>query len=491
MSQKRIVQVNSSATPTAGSRQKSTDPAEHIKAGWVPINAIFLRSLLQRLAAGEFEDKVPQLVEELRSDFGLFTYCLREAYEKSWFTAEARDPIQLLKSLTLPQFKDMLSRSETDISVHSLGDATKHQSLRLKHLLVSSTTAEALGVRLGLSQDLLFSSALIRQAGLNFVAWNYPRVYAKALDQVALGEKDLERVLLTQLGFSPRALGVKLLVSPEHLSPSFMVAVGEVNGTGNQEGLLALKLCEIGEKFARSSDPEHFPHEARRNDEVVREIEHFLGPQGLSLIREQIELRGLNYSSSSSKPLDLNIDPDENRQSADLFVASRLIAGNSFVSKCPDWLKDKFRKVYANLTPGKTSPEALQILVSELIPLSGFLRGCVYLMDGSGKFLVPRLRIGDAPISRYRSISLRETTHAELAIVEALSANLPVKQEAVYLNGELISHVSGAFGTEDKQGVLYLEISEALLQGLENESIVYFRAIRQCLNDCLNLKNVA
>lgn len=487
MSQKRIVQVGNS-TSASSSRQKSTDPIEHIKAGWLPINTIFLRSLLQRLAAGEFEDKVSQLVDEIRNDYGLLTYCLREAYEKSWYTTEAKDPIQLLKSLTLPQFKDMLSRSEAEVTMHSLSDCTKQQSLRIKHLLISSTTAEALSARLGISQDLVSSSAMVRQAGLSFVAWNYPRVYAKALEQVVHGDKDLERVLLSQLGFSPRALGVKLLAPSQFLSSSFMVAVGEENGLGNQEGLLALKLCEMGEKFARTSDPEHFPHEARRNDEIVKEIEHFLGPKGLSLIQEQIDLKTLNYSSASSKPLDVKIDPIENRESAELHIASRLIAGNSFITKCPDWLKDKFRKVYANLTPGKTSPEALQILVSEVIPLSGFIRGCVYLMDNSGKYLIPKLRIGDAPISRYRSISLRETTLAELAIVEALSANLPVKQEAVYLNGELVSHVSGAFGSDDKQGVLYLEISESLLQGLENESIVYFRAIRQCLNDCLNLK---
>lgn len=487
MSHKRIVQVSN--TPIAPPRQKNTDPIEHIKSGWLPINTIFLRSLLQRLAAGEFEERVPQLVDEIRNDYGLLTYCLREALEKSWYTAEAKDPIKLLKTLTLPQFKDMLTRSEAEVTMHSLADCTKQQSLRIKHLLVSSTTAETLSARLGINQDLVSSSAMIRQAGLSFIAWNYPRVYAKALEQVVHGEKDLERVLLSQLGFSPRALGVKLLVPSQFLPSSFMVAVGEINGTGNQEGLLALKLCEIGEKFARTSDPEHFPHEARKNDEVVKEIEHFLGPQGLSLIQEQVDLRALNYSSSSSKPLDVNIDPKENRESADLFVSSRLIAGNSFISKCPDWLKDKFRKVYANLTPGKTSPEALQILVSEVIPLSGFMRGCVYLIDSNGKYLIPKLRIGDAPLTRYRSISLRETTLAELAIVEALSANLPVKQEAVYLNGELVSHVCGGFGgDENKQGVLYLEISESLLQGLENESIVYFRAIRQCLNDCLNLK---
>jgi hypothetical protein len=64
---------------------------------------------------------------------------------------------------------------------------------------------------------------------------------------------------------------------------------------------------------------------------------------------------------------------------------------------------------------------------------------------------------------------------------------MPIVEENVVLNGDFVSHVTGKFGNIDKVGILYLEMTEALREVDRENRLLYFKAIRQCLNDCLNL----
>lgn len=84
-------------------------------------------------------------------------------------------------------------------------------------------------------------------------------------------------------------------------------------------------------------------------------------------------------------------------------------------------------------------------------------------------------------------IHCRERTQSESAIVDALYSNLPLKQEGAIMHGQKVSHVTGSIGSGDKTGVLYLEMSDSAASSYENEHILFFKAIRHCLNECLNL----
>lgn len=477
MSQKRVFQI-----------EEKTDQFAHLITGWIPINGMLMRQLLKRVSSGEFDISTSPLIDELKNDFGLITFCLRKGIELGWFSVNSYpNPFEVLSTLTIDQFRKLLSVGEEEITNHSLTNMNKAQSLRLKQTVISTTTAEALAPRVGVNKGLAYSTALVRQLGLNIIAWNYPRVYQKALESCDSSQEKLDKQILKALGISPRNLGLKLLFPTEDPHETFLVSVGVSHVEGNKDGALAARICEVGEKFARASDPIYFPVETRNQGEVLKEIEDFLGPQGLSILQSTIEKVGRTYSTN--KPLDLVIDPKENLKVANKSVASRLVTTNSFLNKCPPWLREKFEKVYAEVTPGLVSPKALEILISDVIPDSGFLRGCIFLIDRSGKYLLPKLRIGSDSLERYKPISLAEGNASELSLIDAFLSNLPLKEEEVYINGELVSHVSGPFGSDDKRGLLYLEPTENLLQSLENEPVTFFRAIRQCLNDCLALKD--
>lgn len=479
MSQKRVFQVEEKA---------EKDQFSHLVTGWIPINGMLMRQLLKRVAAGEFDRSIAPLLDELKKDFGLITFCLRKGIELGWFSVSLHpNPFEVLATLTVDQFRKLLSVGEEEITNHSLGNMNKAQALRLKQTVISTTTAETLAPRVGVNKGLAYSTALVRQLGLNIVAWNYPRVYQKALENCNSSQENLDKQILKALGISPRNLGLKLLFHSDSPHETFLVSVGVSQVEGNKDGSLAARICEVGERFARVSDPTYFPAETRNQGEVVKEIEAFLGPQGLSVLQSAIETVGRTYTTN--KPLELIIDPKENLKVANRAVASKLVTTNTFLNKCPPWLRERFEKVYAEVTPGVPSPRALEILITDVIPESGFVKGCVFLVDNSGKYLVPKLRIGAEPLDRYKPISLAEASASEISLIDAFSSNLPLKEEEVYINGELVSHVSGPFGTEEKRGLLYLEPTENLLQGLENEPIAFFRAIRQCLNDCLALKD--
>lgn len=100
--------------------------------------------------------------------------------------------------------------------------------------------------------------------------------------------------------------------------------------------------------------------------------------------------------------------------------------------------------------------------------------------------LVPRLKIGKFPITKYKSYDCSNSSAGP--VVEAFFCSYPIKQEAIYFEGERISHVTGVIGNSEKAGVLYLQFSEQLAQTDGNEILSLFKTIRQTFNDCLNLR---
>jgi hypothetical protein len=140
------------------------------------------------------------------------------------------------------------------------------------------------------------------------------------------------------------------------------------------------------------------------------------------------------------------------------------------------------------IRPQQTSPEALQMLVIDCIPASGFKRGCVFLGNGHND-LIPRLRIGERALDAYKSIPKLNHQSNDNPILEALQSQIPIKRDETVMFGERVSSVSGLIGNNDKPGVLYLELDEELAKLGGFEPVQRFKAIRLCLNQCLNLRH--
>ena len=88
----------------------------------------------------------------------------------------------------------------------------------------------------------------------------------------------------------------------------------------------------------------------------------------------------------------------------------------------------------------------------------------------------------------YLAVSSGQNIKEDNPILAALNSQIPVKREDTLLFGERVSIVSGAFGDAEKTGVLYLEIDNSQVDVSSMEPVLRFKAIQQCLNECLNLK---
>ena len=302
---------------------------------------------------------------------------------------------------------------------------------------------------------------------------------------VSGSDSDLETVLYKFLGFSPKLLGLKLTIG-EDIGEALKASLGEnVDGEISKEARLINKFCNLGESFARVNDPEFFPGATKQWRNVVEEITSFLGPNGLSLLKDRVGQFSTHYVTVAPKILEMDLSPEKNAQLATEIYATNLLEMNPYATRCPDFLKAQFLRVYSMVKPGKVSPEALQILVSDLIPAAGFLQGCIYVADAKGDHLVPKLRIGVKPLSHYKTVACDDNAGAN-PIADALFSSVPIKQDEVLIYGENVSHVSGSIGNGEKIGVLYLELSDGLVNDTEINSMLSFKAIRHCLVDCLS-----
>jgi hypothetical protein len=397
----------------------------------------------------------------------------------------------------LDELEKILLSNDSDISMHDLKGSRKEQNQRMKHAVISCGTAMALAEETNIDADLVFSCASLRQLGLNLVAYNYPHIYNKAFASMSPGE-DLEEVLQRSLGFSPAMLGYKSVLNG-NISGTMRTALGYsangdasenviVDSTSGANSDLLTRLCDIGESFARVNDPEHYPNESANWEQVVDQINSYLGPKGLSIIGEKLQEGFSGYMQVMPDLIRTVTRPERHIETVHAKFGSLLFQNNTYIAKCNPDLQERFRKVYNHITPDRASNEAVALLMTLVFPFTGFLQGCIYLVDQKTSTLTPRMRIGASPLSRYKPLNCSLVNPDGSPIVEALYCRVPIKQENVFLHGELVSHISGALGNMEPIGVLYLEVAESPVESGSHTSLVHFRAVRQCLMDCMAVK---
>lgn len=472
------------------------DAVSYVTKGWFPVNTALLKEIKKKLKEGAYKDNNLALLDDLKNDLSLFTYCLRRMNEVVGQEERNNSPAELLTSIEIEKLQAMLDVSEDEISIHEFNPTMKPQAICLKHALISSCTAETLAEKADVDPRHSFLCASVRQLGLNLVAWNYPRIYANALTAIGHNEEDIDVALEKVLGFSPLQLGAKVALGWNTCKETQVaVGLGEVDpdetadakASESEAGEKIRHLCEIGETIAKVNDPEHFPKAVKQWERVFSEVKQYLGPRGMSIIAERLDKSTAHYRDISPALFKIDVTPDKNVQLAQAQYTAKLFENNQNLRKLACELRDKFKAAYEEMVKGDLSPQALRILVSDIIPALGFTRGCIFLMDSERMMLVPMLRVGDAPLSRYRPLSCSDLGESLHPVVQCLNYSAPIIQENVVLYGDQVSHVTGTFGNREKSGVLYLEMSERLVAADRQELIIYFKAVRQCLNDCLNL----
>ena len=464
---------------------KAKSPVDHLSSGWIPINQKAVKLLQQRIRDGEFKDNRSALVQEMKKDIGLIAYIFKYASEEENFVD---NPMKLLEAAPLDEIDRIMSSLEDLVHGNSFSSSLKPQSLRLRHSLISCATAEALAEKQGINPDLAFSVAMIRQLGLALVAWNYPRIYAKALQSIATSGEDIETVLHKGLGFSPRQLASQITLN--NPSPDLKLALGLTQSEIDVPtiGKRLAVITSLSEAFAEMNDPEHYPLITRKWKSITQGITDILGARGMGILQSKISAVAENYADLPYLSLEADLSIEKNLEVANRRFAELQFNDNSSATKIPEDIQQRLLRVYSFIRPNEISPESLQLLIMECIPAAGFKRGCVFLTNVTNE-LIPRLRIGDRTLEEYRSIPSISVVSSDNPIMEALQAQVPIKRDSTVMFGERVSSVSGIIGNAMKSGVLYLEMDEEVARIGGFEPVLRFKAIRHCLNQCLNLKH--
>jgi len=478
------------------------EAVKYVSRTWFPVNTDVLKLVQGKLADGVYTDRKQTLIDDLKTDFSLLTFCLRKLETVVATEQSSENPIDTLRELEIDQLKAVLSTSDAEISSHRFDDMRDVQALRMRHSLISCGTAEILARNNNNDPDFAFSCALLRQLGFMLVAWNYPGSFQKALASVLATGNDIESELAKIVGFEPAQLGYEVTLH-WNTSPDLKSALGwngqaAPNGSATFPETIAAtearrkaetigRYCQLGETFAQVNNQHHYPQAIQKWRQVEKEIKTLLGDNGIATVSEHVRSLCRSFVSVSAEIFGAEISPDVTVKKANNAFVARLLDENTYVKRCPAPIQTEFKEVYERLSQGEVSSEGVNLLVSRLIPNAGFVRGCIFLVDASKAQLVPRVRIGDSKGRQYKAVSCSASGEHSNPISEAYHCATPLKQEKAFLHNDVVSHVSGKFGNGDKGGVLYLEMSERLLLQENHTAVIYFKAIRQCLDHCLNL----
>jgi hypothetical protein len=494
--------TNNAGEGLQGRRLK--EAVKYVSRTWMPVNSHVLALVRDRLSKGYYKDPNTSIVADIKTDFALLAYCLRKLGAVISSEQAKLNPIDVMRQLEIEQLQAIFATCEADISSHRLEDMKEVQALRVRHSLVSCSTAEILARRNSLNPDFAFSCAALRQLGFQLIAWNYPSSFQQAVGGIASSGNDIEVELARILGFEPAMLGYEVALNWSE-SNELRLALGrgirenaakeraesfrekvQISAVEQAAGRVA-RFCELGEILAKVNNQSHYPKAVQEWQDVQQELAHLMGETGTEAITELVKELSAPYVAVKSDVFSKDLSPEITVKKVQAEYVARLLEENTYVRRCPEVMQQDFKEVYSHISQGAVSTEGLSKLVGKLIPRAGFIRGCIFVVDQATAQLVPKVRIGDANSRQFRPISCSAAGEKSNPISEAFHCVTPIKQENAFLLNDVISHVSGKFGNTDKGGVLFLELSEELLSKDNHTPTLYFKAIRCCLDHCLNL----
>ncbi len=470
--------------------------AAYVDKHWLPVNEVVLSKVRDGIDTGAYDLASDFLIEDLRSDIGLFLTCYKSlirAIKADVGYVPVVDPIELMRVAGPERLKNVLSQQELSSSPHSIERQSEDQIGRLREALISASAVEELARGKKLNAHTGFSIALLRQLGLLLIAWNYPTVYKAALDFSRNGGS-YEEQLAEALGFTPTELVLTLMnrwgmgEGLEHIfkqSQSEQYEGEEVSETPESYAVYA-HVCTVGEALARACQGNQYPTAATDWEWARDTITDTLGNTGLLTLQKKVE----EYSSAYK-----SLDPERFRSFHVLcpHTAPKALENenpeteNGIIQQCPQKVRLLLRELYANKRANGIDQDALTFLIRRIIPAAGFSAGTIYIMDATGKKLLPRAQISKNALFSSEAVTIANTALDTSPIQAAYQCNTPILESILTSENGYVSYVCGVLGDKHKTGVLYLERSNSAFDASGQELLFSFRAIRQALADILGL----
>ncbi|MDC0358897.1 HDOD domain-containing protein [Oligoflexia bacterium] len=474
---------------------------QRVNDAWMPVNPDLLKRIKAGLKKDAYNLGIEFLISEIKTDFALFTYCLKEVRntkkQKSKQSGAALpdnlSPTQLLHWAGIDCLKEILDVEPSQISKHAFTKECTLQLQRFQEAMVGASAAQSLAEKTAVDPDLGYSTGLLRQLGLALIAWNYPKVYQKVMSALT-DETSVDNELTRALGFAPRLLGIAM-ARQWSLAPQLRLALGDKDAaqalSGNQTrefettAKTLQKICEVGEALARANNPKQYPTAKSDWHTAQKAIINILGPDGMRLVQEKIKDNCENYLSAAPetfrRALEIRKEPGAGRSNN-----NNLFKNNRYIKHCPKPLQEAFGKLYEQITPGSIAREQLDLLIKQVIPLAGFDFGCVFLINPESMRLVPRLTLGTVPLSTFKERNaLSISTGTDDPVLAAYHCNTPIVESSGSLALEGRACIAGVVGKRERVGVLYLELTQEQMHNQLTSPLMCFKAISQALNDCL------
>jgi len=459
---------------------------------WLPADPELLERIQFAIEEGRYDDDVDALINEIKKDVSLFTYCLRrlsEMLEPRLSHQRTVHPMDLLREAGVKKLRGLLADSHKTLPLDRFHTLKSYQLNRMQESVTSARAAETLAEGLEIDGDVGYASALFRQIGLTMIAWNYPRLYTRAVAELDV-EKTLDQVLDRVLGFSPLLLGVSL-AREWHIIPEIRLALGDSHGldTAKGNGLAEVerigrslhKICEVSEALARAQSGEKYPGARADWLTAKSEIERRLGKEGFRVLEEKIRDSCTHYAKAMPAMLRPKEASPLERISQPQTLEEKL-KRNNFIRFCPPSARAELKSLYEKLEPDTIDKDNVRLLSSKLFPLVGFTRGCLYAYEPGEEQLVPRLAIGSSTIDEYETVKI----DSEEVIAKVFRDGDTVYQEDAW---DMNSHakILSAYGDIQKVGVICVEVPQQLASLSEDQCTLMLKAFRQALMDVLKL----
>jgi hypothetical protein len=463
---------------------------------WIPFSSSNILSIRENLEKPVYRMR-ENLLRDLRKDVSLYLYCIRElSHTKMLQTCKLSkpiDPTEVLRKAPLDCFKEILNRSFTHISLFDLETITKVQAQQLASSIITATTASTLAEGADLAPELAFSCGILKQFGMTLIAFSYPHIFQRELENLQAGEV-FERRLSRILGYSPSLLGARI-ARLWNLIPEVQAVIDKKISLETPTGQAALtaqklsELCRVGEAFARTVNPEFYPATESDWELVKREFTERLGPRRVKHLREELMENMQEYRSVLGGKLEHATKHLEERinQIDRCHHGRNLAYRNSYIKYCSPQLQTQMNIFYMGLGKSQPSCTSIDFFTKQLAPSAGFPSGCIYLLDPETLSLTPRLPIGASRLSDYTHISNITVPFSSNPVAVAYRSVVPVLEKRNTNTTKAVSCIAGSIGSSQRVGILYLEFDPQYFEHESQSPLNCFKALRHALLDSLNL----
>jgi hypothetical protein len=485
--------------PASLSQRRLLRGVSHVKRYWFALNPDVLRQLEKARRSSLRSAEPEAFIKILQQDCALWTYVMMrlicQSRDKNLAPSISNDPLALVAWAGSESIHLNIADAVSFMGTHSLTSATPDQASRLRKTVIIASTVAFLSEVKVLNPTAGFSHSVLREAGLNLMAWNYPTVYGLVIANNP-DDASLANELTKVVGFSPDELSQALVERAYPVNGlSSVIPPSSTLGTYD-------KFHQVGRLLARVSDTDR-GHSSRHDwEEVNSYLWNMAGSKWEVGIRDVFQRVSQSYATILPSYFgELRSFTPKSKFSKRRDISPHL--KNRYLQHCQPPVQEALQACYANMPGGLKIRSLLKILIREVIPQAGFTGGCVFVVNSEKQQLTPKTLIGSVRRRSLAAVNIsavqfsaaseseseavcevlqRDGEGADSVVGAFASKNLIVTREEAGAKGG-VTTFAYSLGSRCPLGVLYLERPSGQQHHEDSFVVPTFQAIAQTLCD--------